>query len=218
MARVISGSCFYQAAAVFAVMALLFCTNPARADITSTTNTPRVLQQALAMRDHVNLYGKSDGKEGLNISGGFFSGRASGVDPVASNYLADEASHDFSIDRTAELEGDQRVYALLIDGSYDFNYDLGTGLPIHPYMTSGVGMAMYDHTTGPSASTLALQNGSMAPLFRVGGGVTYHLGKQWDMSLDYKAGFSGGGDQVFTGRSQQSVDLQVLNMGMHYQF
>ncbi len=221
MAPLFSSFSFPAAALLIAVLSICVPTS-ARADTSSAMSSPRVLQEALATRDHLNIYsGKAD--MGLNISGGLFSGRASGIDPSLTNYMHEQISNDFSADRTAELEGDQRVYALLIDGSYDFNYDLGTGLPLHPYMTGGMGMAMYDHTTAPSASAVAMQGGSMVPLFRIGGGVTYRLGEQWNMSLDYKAGFSGSGlsggnDQLFTGRGNQPVDLQVLNMGMHYQF
>jgi hypothetical protein len=75
-------------------------------------------------------------------------------------------------------------------------------------------MAMY----GASPGGLAMQGGDMVPMFRVGGGVTYRLGEQWDLSLDYKAGFTSGGDEIFTVRNQQPVDMQVLNMGMHYTF
>jgi hypothetical protein len=56
------------------------------------------------------------------------------------------------------------------------------------------------------------------PLFRVGGGVTYKLADKLNMSLDYKAGFSGGGTQVFVGGSQPSANMQSVNMGMHFQF
>jgi hypothetical protein len=190
---------------------------------TSSGNTavsPHVLQQAMASDDGMHLY-DADKNSGFGLSGGFFSGRASGVDPVATNYLTDIAAGSFSLDNTAELEGDQRVYALLIDGSYDFNYDFGSGLPLHPYVQGGMGMAMVDHPGASSNGMQALQGNDMVPLFRLGGGVTYRLGEQWNLSLDYKAGFSGatGGDQFFTDRSQQQpVDLHILNMGMHYKF
>jgi hypothetical protein len=61
----------------------------------------------------------------------------------------------------------------------------------------------------------------MSPLFRIGGGVTYRLGDQWNLSLDYKAGYAPSvlaGDQVVTGRNQQIVDLQALDFGMKYSF
>jgi hypothetical protein len=206
-----------QTANFIAVMLLLFSAAPARAD-SSIVSSPRVLQEALSTSDRVTIYNTKTGS-GLNLSGGLFSGRASGIDPAVNNYLNDSMDRAEYVDRTAEMEGDQRVYALLVDGSYDFNYDLGSGLPLHPYMTAGAGMAMYDHTNAPSASTLALQDGGTVPLFRLGGGVTYRLGQQWNLALDYKAGLSGGSDQVLLGHgSPQQTDLQVLNMGMHYQF
>jgi opacity protein-like surface antigen len=197
---------------VMGILTLLsFAALPAHADTTITTS-PRGLQEALASVDHQNIY--RDNQGGFSLSSNFFSGRASGNEPLAGGYL-NGADSSLQLDRTAEMEGDQRVYALLVDGSYDFNYDLGTGLPIHPYLAGGMGMAMYGAAPGNS---LGMQDGDMVPLFRLGGGVTYRLGEQWNLSLDYKAGLTGGGDQIFTVRSQQPVDMQVLNMGMHYSF
>jgi hypothetical protein len=215
-------SSLWLAANVIAEIAIVLLSgaSPAKADITSNimASPHGGLEEALATRDRYSLY---DGKtmDGFNVAGGFFSGRASGVIPAGSNYLDDAAGGNLKLDRTVELEVDQRVYALLVDGRYDFNYDERNSLPLHPYISGGAGMAVYGTGGVPSASALAMQSGAMMPLFRVGGGVTYRLGEQWDLSLDYKAGFSGiVGDQLFTGRSQQPVDLHVLNMGMHYRF
>lgn len=187
---------------------------PAKADtMTTISSTPRVLQQALATHDGLKIY-DSKTLSGLNFSGGLFSGRASGIDPITTNYATNAADH---FDHTAELEGDARVHALMIDGSYNFDNDLGSGLPLHPYLSSGVGMAMYDHGSSPTAASLSSPGGTV-PLFRVGGGVTYALGEEWNMSLDYKAGFSGAGNQVFMNSSNQSIDMQSINMGMHFKF
>lgn len=183
----------------------------ARADTTTLLSpySPRALQQALGVDDNINLLHPQYNK-GLGLSGGYFSGRASGVDSGALY------SPDGSADHATELEGDQRVYALLVDGHYDFNYDRTNDMILHPYVMGGMGVARYGQQTN-AASTIT-QNGDMVPLFRVGGGVTYRLGQQWNLSLDYKAGFSALSDQLFTGRNQQSVDLQSLNMGMHFKF
>jgi hypothetical protein len=197
--------------ATVCLMALLCFAAPAHAD-TLTTTPSRGLQEALGSTDQTNLFG-NNGK-GFSLSGNVFSGLASGNDPAASGYMNGAAGSNPYVNQPALL-GDQSVYALLVDGAYDFDYDLGTGLPLHPYLGGGVGMAMYGT---PPGGGLAMQDGDMVPLFRVGGGVTYRLGEQWDLSLDYKAGFTGGNDQIFTVRTQQPVDMQVLNMGMHYTF
>jgi hypothetical protein len=205
---------FLSLAALAGVMAMAA---PACAE-TSAMPGNYALQQAMSSDDTVNLYtpGKTKG-EGFSLSGNFFSGVTSGSEPLAK-YTSPSDAYNFS--QASAMEGDQRVYALLIDGSYDFNYDFGSGLPLHPYLRGGAGMAMADPSA--NAGAFALQGGEVVPLFRVGGGVTYRLGEQWNLSLDYKAGFSSsmtGGDQVFTtGRSQQAVDLQTLNMGMRYSF
>jgi opacity protein-like surface antigen len=123
----------------------------------------------------------------------------------------DQASH------RAELEGDARVHALLIDGKYNFDNSLGSGLPLHPYLSSGIGFAMYDMSSSTLATNLASQSNSTVPLFRAGAGVAYQLGDKWDMSLDYKAGFSGGSDQLYLGHAQ-STDMQSVNIGMHFSF
>lgn len=212
---------FKTASAATLLAILLTLSSGVHADTTSSSGSalasPRSLQEALSTNDRVNILGDKTGK-GFALSGGFFSGSATGAEQLSSNFSSN-APNPLHLDHAAELIGDQRVYALLIDGRYDFNYDqTSTSLPVHPYVLGGMGMARYDRT-GASDTGSALQGGGMVPLFRLGGGVTYRLGAAWDMSLDYKAGFSGAsGDQVFTGRGQQPVDLQTLNMGMHYQF
>ncbi len=174
----------------------------------TATATSRPLQQALAASSGASLYQGHGSTSPFSLSSSIFSGRASGRDTSALDF-------NDPLNDAVELENDQRVYALLIDGSYDFNYDTdSTGL--HPYIAGGVGMAVYGRDNGASLTS----SGDVVPLLRLGGGVAYRLDQKWNLSLDYKAGFSGAsaGDQVFTGRGQQSVDLQMLNMGMRYQF
>jgi hypothetical protein len=178
---------------------------PALAHADMSLNTPQTthaLQQALGASDHVNLLGHLS-FSGFNIDSSFFSGGTSGTTPSV-NALA--------------FDSTQRLYALLMDGRYDFNYDVPTlSSPLHPYVLGGLGMATFG---GAPTSALDTQSTSMTPLFRLGGGVTYRLGQQWNLSLDYKAGFAAPitGDQVFTGRGQQPVDLQSLNLGMSFAF
>lgn len=199
----------------------LLAVHPAHADTGLSASPARGLQEALASRDHAMLY---DGSRqgglggGLSLNGNFFSGRASGSGPVTTGFYNDATNGQaFDASHPAELEGEQRVYALLVDGTYDFNTDFGSGLPLHPYINGGLGMAMYGSATG---STLGMQSGEMVPLFRVGGGVSYALGEKWNLSVDYKAGFTGAG---FSGASpviggQQPADMQMVNMGMHFSF
>ena len=68
--------------------------------------TQRATQQALAVDDKLGLY-SPDKNKGFGVSGGFFSGRASGVDDVSLNGLGGALSSDN--DHAAELEADQRV-------------------------------------------------------------------------------------------------------------
>jgi len=188
---------------VFAVACLLTALvsiKPALAD-TTTSVSPYALQQALSAKDHVELYTPA-AHTGFNIDSSYFSGPASGVS-MPDNFSA------FS-------SNDQQLYALLIDGRYDFNTE-GSSLSssaLHPYVMGGMGVA----TTGQSGFNA--QGGETVPLFRLGGGVAYRLDQQWNLSLDYKTGLatSTAGDQVFTNRGQQSVDLQTLNIGMSYAF
>ena len=200
---------------LFAFLAMLgaLCAAPA-ADAAVSTTPSSGLGGALSSDDTANLFGAHNSTGKFSLGGNFFSGRASGVDPVVTSYYNQSLNGDTDVDRTAELEGDQRVYALLVDGRYDFNYDVGG---LHPYLSGGMGMATYGGSAA-NEGAMAMQPGDMLPLFRMGGGVTYRLGEQWDLSLDYKAGFSPGGDQIFTSRSQQSIDMQTLNVGMHFAF
>jgi len=175
--------------------ATAFSITPSYAD----SSTAYALGQALSANDHVDLYGAND--KPFKLGSSYYAGLASPSDSVAN------------------LNSDQRLYALLIDGRYDFNYETSSlSGPIHPYISGGMGMATAGNVN--VANNLTTGNNGVVPLFRLGGGVAYRLDQRWNLSLDYKAGLasSTAGDQVFTGRSQQSVDLQALNLGMSYAF
>ena len=179
----------------------------------------RGLQLALASDDRAALYRDTGEGAAFALSTSTFNGRANQSTPLSQGLAQLDLTNQFNLDRAVELERDQRVYALLIDGTYDFNYELGEDSRLHPYVLGGVGMALYGQPTATSSNDRT--GGDMVPLFRIGGGLAYRLGSQWNLSLDYKAGFSGsnGGDQRFTSRSQsQPVDLHLLNMGMSYRF
>ncbi|HUY67796.1 MAG TPA: hypothetical protein VMV79_00660 [Alphaproteobacteria bacterium] len=199
------------AASAAGALIVLCLAAPAKADTTISTPPTRGIVEALGNANSDSLYNGGANQGGFSLSDSLFSGYAAG-DPATHFLSGAGGAHD----DLAPFGGDQKVYALLIDGSYDFNYDLGTGLPLHPYLAGGMGMAVYGGSPA-SGGGFAMQSGDMVPLFRVGGGVTYRLGEQWDLSLDYKAGFTGG-DQFITMRNQEPVDMQVLDMGMHYQF
>jgi opacity protein-like surface antigen len=124
-----------------------------------------------------------------------------------------------NLDRPTDIVGDQRAYALLIDGKYDFKYDELMGSSFHPYLSGGVGMALVGKPIGTSVGSNL--TGDTVPLMRMGGGVTYRLDEKWDMDLGYKTGLSGNrklGDTLFTGRGQEAIDMQTVNMGVKYQF
>lgn len=116
----------------------------------------------------------------------------------------------------AALEGRRRETALLIDGAYDFHYDTENNALLKPYVSGGLGVA----NAGQEGSGSAATTGSLIPVARLGGGVAYRLDEGWNLSLDYKAGFSGQStnDPLFTGRGQRPIDLQSLNLGMKYKF
>lgn len=154
---------------------------------------------------------------------GFFACFVTNADASAALYKKNDSAFYLSGSvlsntyNSAEIIKDPRVYALLIDGTYDFNYDTEASMSWHPYLTGGVGMSVAQHQDGMSS----ISSGDMSPLFRIGGGVTYLLGDEWNLSLDYKAGLTANpssSDYMFTGRSQEPVDLQMLNMGMRYKF
>ena len=180
----------------------------------SPRDNSMALGQALASSTSEVLLAR-DADYGFSLSSSYFSGRGSGMSDsgrgVTGGGIVSGAR-----DKFAELEGDQRLYALLIDGKYDFSYDFGTGLPIRPYLGAGAGLALYEAGSGSALN----QDGAMVPLFRVGGGVVFKLGGDWDLSLNYKAGYTGGAPAggLFTGRSQETVNLQSLDMGLKLKF
>ncbi|MEJ0063441.1 MAG: hypothetical protein WDO70_09665 [Alphaproteobacteria bacterium] len=192
---------------------------PAAAMAADTGNSTLSLRQALFTNNQKPLFARDEHQglsQRLSLTSSSFSGRASGNDPSAGHSLAGLGVLGQSGDRLAELEGDQRVFALLIDGKYDFSFDFGTGLALHPYIGGGLGMAVYEASSRSGLSG----DGESVPLFRLTSGVTYKLGQDWDLSLNYKAGYSGSlsGSNVFTGRDQQKVDLHSLDMGLKLKF
>lgn len=184
--------------------------------------------QAVAPRDNSAALGQAltggktevlfarDPNYGFSLSSSSFSGRGSGMNSDSAQGSTGLGMITGAHDKFAELEGDQRVYAFLIDGKYDFSYDFGTGLNMHPYLGGGVGVALYEAGGNANLS----QDGAMVPLFRIGGGVVFKLGADWDLSLNYKAGYTGTAPtgSVFTGRSQETVNLQSLDMGLKLKF
>ena len=196
------------------VVGLLLTHAPAKADNSiNSLLASHSLSQALAAPQRAQLFGDGKDGRGFSLLGSFFSNNNS-----SPNYAATNSS--LGLNHAADLAGDQRVYALLVDGKYDFNYDNTDTASIHPYLAGGVGMAMYGQPAG-STNTLSSPGGDLVPLLRLGGGVTYRLDEKWNMSLDYKAGVSGHNsatDRLFTGRGQEPLDLQMLNMGLKYKF
>ena len=192
------------AAQILCALAILVLPHAACADTQNylAPLTP-ALEQALSSDQHFNLYAPNAAK-GFNLSSAYFSGDALGI-PQADNANA--------------LTNDQKLYAMLVDGRYDFNYEApGLSSPLRPYLMGGVGVATLGHDGFADLNNTP--NSDAVPLLHLGGGVAYRLGEQWDLSLDYKAGRAAlsSGDEVFTGRSQQQVDMQELNLGMSYAF
>lgn len=184
--------------------------------VAAVSNDSAFLKQALGSSTHDFLLAR-DPNEGFSLSGSTFSGRSSGMRADTERGISDMGLLTQAKDKFVELEGDRRVYALLIDGKYDFDFDVGGMLPFHPYLGGGLGVAMYE----AGSSNLSDQDGAMVPLFRIGGGVVFKLGSDWDLSLNYKAGYTGTvttGGSTFTGRGQEKIDLQSLDMGLKLKF
>lgn len=200
----ITNRIFNRASAIVLACAagMIFFSGMACADTTSVASH-RALGQALSADQQFSLYAPDMGNFKINSS--YFSGSASGVTAP---------------DSFADFDNSQRLYALLIDGRYDFDYETPSlSSPLHPYLIGSMGLATTLRGSN-AANNLDEQSSSVVPLFRLGGGVAYRLDQRWDMSLDYKAGIASPSpnDYLFTGRSQQAIDLQAVNIGMHYEF
>lgn len=180
-----------------------------------TDGANSALYQALGKKSDKSLFSKRQ----VSVTGGVYHGRSSGVDPIwergtiGAGVLGGE-----SADRFAELEGDQRMNAFILDGAYHLETDLGTGLALQPYVGGGVGVALFD---APARETTAVhQQSSLVPMARVGAGLVYSMSKDIDVSFNYKAGFAADRNQEthFTSRNQDMIDLQMLDMGLKLRF
>lgn len=203
----------------FRRLALLCClggglTLPVPAQAVTSDDSTAVLGQALTLGSGEVLFSRDQQAGGLSLSSARFTGRGSGNTAFSGSNANGQGLLTEQTEKYAELLGDRRVHALMIDGRYDFNDDLGTGLPLHPYVGAGAGLALYE------PNRTLKQESSAVPLFRLGGGIVVKLGPDWDLSLNYKAGYSGSAPSggTFTGRTQESVDLHALDMGLKLKF
>jgi len=127
------------------------------------------------------------------------------VNPFSLNLIAP--------DLTLPETSDQKRRAFLINGTYDFAFDDAPTMGFTPHLAGGLGLA--------GEAPASLSSSDTTPIFQLGGGISYRLGPQWNLSLDYQARFTGGlqaSERNFTGRSQEPLDLQTLNMGMSLKF
>jgi hypothetical protein len=163
-----------------------------------------------------NLIPAEDSRYGFAINGSSYSGRDVMLSHQPEGDLRGAGLLTGMQDKFAELLDERRIHAMLIDGRYDIDNDLGTGLALRPYLGGGLGLAMIE------SKTTEIEQGrgrdTLAPMFRLTGGLALQLGADWDLSLNYKAGYVGSTGGAFTGRSQETVDLQSLDVGFRLKF
>ncbi|HVY12711.1 MAG TPA: hypothetical protein VHB73_04010 [Alphaproteobacteria bacterium] len=112
----------------------------------------------------------------------------------------------------ADLEHNAKLTTMMMSGTLDL-----PGFSPHflrPYVLAGAGLAVYD----TSASLAPDARGTdVIPVFKLGGGLALRMGQMFDLAFSYKAGFASGGSPV-SGRSQQSADLQMVDVSLKYKF
>ncbi|NTU77352.1 MAG: hypothetical protein HGA90_06015 [Alphaproteobacteria bacterium] len=172
------------------------------------------MEQALTARNEPSFVGDEKKRRAFSLGSSFYAGRVSGNDPLDSSLNFDNAP---SKDRTAELEGEQRLYAFLINGHYDLASKHNEAM-LHPYVGGGVGLAVVGGLK--NGKTPASSENAMVPLLRLNGGVACKVAAQMKLSLDYAAAFSGNAaaNEGLTSRDQKSIDMHTINLGLTYQF
>lgn len=116
-----------------------------------------------------------------------------------------------------DLERRAKLTTLLVNGTFDFHKRVASSMPVRPYLLGGVGVALYD--TGAGASLSEPSHTAVVPVVRVGGGLAYRMGEDWDLSVSYKVGFAGSGDSLRGGAApREATDLQMVDMGLKYKF
>lgn len=162
-------------------------------------------QQALGSETATPFYAEKQRAGAFSLSSTTFSSTAqaqkSGQAPWTSN----------SPYQGTGLASAPGVYALLVDGKYDFNYE-SDGLS--PYLGGGFGLAAPSGTV----ANPSLQVNDSVPLMRFGGGVAYRMGEQWNLSLDYQAGTTAGRDALLSKGTTGAEGMQSLGMGLKYKF
>lgn len=174
----------------------------------------RGMDRALVAQQGAALYQDKSEGAGFSLGGSYFSGYGTGLD--SSDAYIGKTHDGYNYD----LAGQSRLYAVLLDGSYDFNHAGGYSRSFHPYLAGGVGLAITGMGRSLNASdTLDDFTGDIVPLFRVGGGVKYIMDKSWDFSLDYKAGFLGAGSSgFFASPLRENTERHAINVGLSYRF
>jgi hypothetical protein len=184
---------------LLAMMALF--AQPSFAALESSTPFANDFRKAASSTHHfsqghkVDLYSKTnDSGSGAKISGFFF---------------------DTDSD-VADIEHRAQLTTIFVNGTYDLPLHLKSdALPLRPYVMGSVGLAVYDNEN--TAALLQQQGMDIMPVFRAGVGVAYRMDQQWDLSLSYKTGFTGQ-SSLTTGRSQERVNLEMIDIGFKYRF
>lgn len=115
-----------------------------------------------------------------------------------------------------DLEKKAKLTTLMVNGSYDLKRNLSEKLPMRPYVTGGVGLALYDTSHLPQPSSTVPASTAMIPVVHVGAGVAYKMGQDWDLALGYKAGFAGSRSAVDGGTQQ--ANIQLVDVNFKYKF
>lgn len=113
---------------------------------------------------------------------------------------------------TRDINKHENLTTLMVSGTYDLPNKLDETMPLHPFVTAGMGIAVYHGEQGNGADGHEEPHGTaLVPVFRVGGGLAYKVNEQMALAVSYKTGVAvAGGDE--------RVSMQIVDVGVKLRF
>lgn len=110
----------------------------------------------------------------------------------------------------AELEHAAQLSTFLLNSTYDIPGKLTSALPLRPFISGGVGVAVYD----TSSANLAPEDRgtSIIPVFKIGAGLAFRMGEEMNLTVSYQVGFAS------STAAGQDPSLDMININLKYRF
>jgi opacity protein-like surface antigen len=113
---------------------------------------------------------------------------------------------------TRDFDKHENLTTLMVSGTYDLPARLDKTMPLHPFVTAGMGVAVYHGSEGANADGHEAPRGTaLVPVFHAGAGLAYKMSEKMDLAVSYKTG-------VAAASGNERVNMQMVDVGMKLKF